>query len=544
MSSKRLEEYFAADELPIIIGAPAVPHHPIGRRIAYALTGISAGAVATLGNGLVAANINAIPGGLGLYTSEASLLTAVYFGMSAGANLALVKARAEFGIPAIVRTMLLAYAVAAVIQIVWPGFTSEVLVRAVSGVAAAGLITLGIQYLVQDFPKASRPVGVVTGLSLTQLGVPLARLFPLEMISQNAWLRLDLVELAIPLSLLALTMAFPLPPSRCEHVFERLDFLIIGLLIPAFILLSMVFSEGRLLWWTDTPWLGIALAATSMLVGTAVIVERLRSRPLIHFEWITSRDLVRFAAIALFVRFALAEQTFGAIGFLTAGGLTNDQLHGLFLFVIAGVLLGIATSAIAMLRGNIRYLVIAAALVIAIAALIDSNSNPLTRPPQLYLSQFLIGYGTTLFIGPSFLSGFVHLLRKGDEYFVSFVVVFSMTQNIGGIAGSAILGSLQVLFTNLHAQALWTHLSASDPNVGHRIGAGVAALSSRIVDPTLQTKEGAALLAQALQGQAQSAAFLDIFHFTFVFALGVACYASYVAFMSNRGAHTMPLEMT
>jgi hypothetical protein len=533
-ADSRLEDMFAPDELPLVMGAPAVPRHPLGRRVAYTLIGLFAGSVATLGNGLVTANANFIPGGLGLYTYETSFLTAVYFGMNASANLTLVKARAQFGIPGVIRTMLFIYIAAALFQLVYPSFVAEFVVRAASGVTAGGLTALGVHYLIQNFPKATRPIGLVIGISLTQLGIPIARQFPLELLSQQSWFRLDLIELAIPLTLLALTTAFPLPPSRRQMVFEPLDLLVIALMVPAFVMLSMVFSEGRLLWWTDTPWLGAALATAILLIGSVIVIERLRLRPLLHFEWITSIDIVRFAAIALFVRFALAEQTFGTVGFLTAGGLDDDQLHTLFLLVILGVVLGIGTSALLLSERNIPYLIMAAALMIATAALIDSYSNSLTRPEQLYFTQFLIGYGTTLFIGPAFVSGLLHLLKIGDEYFVSFVVVFSVTQNLGSVAGSALVGSLQTYFAQLHAQRLYDQLSGSDPAVFHRLAVNTAAISAQIADPALQTNEGGALLVQQLQLQAQAAAFDDIFRIIFVFSLGIALYASYLAFVGAR----------
>ena len=63
-------------------------------------------------------------------------------------------------------------------------------------------------------------------------------------------------------------------------------------------------------------------------------VERRRLQPLLLTQWIGSRAILRYLAIALLVRFALAEQTYGAVGLLTATGLNNDQLRGLFTVVL------------------------------------------------------------------------------------------------------------------------------------------------------------------------------------------------------------------
>ena len=78
-------------------------------------------------------------------------------------------------------------------------------------------------------------------------------------------------------------------------------------------------------WWTETPWLGWALVVAIPLLVAAVVVEHNRARPLLQTKWIGTRDIARFAVIAVLVRLALAEQTYGSVGLLTSAGLTNDQ---------------------------------------------------------------------------------------------------------------------------------------------------------------------------------------------------------------------------
>src|SRR4030095_15048980 len=134
--------------------------------------------------------------------------------------------------------------------------------------------------------------------------------------------------------------ALPLPPSDRSKAFEPLDLVTIGLAIPAMPLLRGVVSTGRLVWWTDTPGLGWALAAAVPLFVAAVLIEHNRARPLLQTRWIGTLDIVRFIAVALLVRLALAEQTYGSTGLLTTGGLTNDQLHTLFGIVTGATLLG------------------------------------------------------------------------------------------------------------------------------------------------------------------------------------------------------------
>ncbi|HMI19573.1 MAG TPA: MFS transporter [Sphingomonas sp.] len=515
---------FRPEERPTFPGSPFAPALTLPRRLAYGAVGVLVGATASLGNGLVNVNVANLSGALGTYAVQATLLPAIYVAANASANLMLVKGRIQYGIPAITHGLLIAYACAGLLQLLFPGFGGAVLVRFISGMTAAGLTTLAIYYLILAFPLKLRPLALVVGIGTVQLGLPIARMIPIEMLALDHWRGLHLIEIGLALTVLAAISAVPLPPSECSRAFKPLDFLTYGLFLPAMLLLCSVLGLGRLLWWTDTPWLGAALAASVALFAAVALLEHLRSDPLFQLKWIGSYDIVRFAAVALVVRLALAEQTYGAVGLLTAGGLTNDQLHLLFAIVLVAMVLGIVTAALTISQERLRYQVMIASLIIALGAWLDTDATNVTRPPQLYLSQALIGYGTTLFVGPALVFGFLRMMQRGPNHLVSFIVLFNVTQNVGGLAGSALLGTYQVVATRAHAGALSEHLTSADPQVVARIQAGVASLSGALTDPAQQAAQGAALLGQALNREATVLAFGDVFRFVTAIALIPALY--------------------
>jgi hypothetical protein len=90
---------FSDDEKPTSAGAPYLPRLTLPQRMAYAGVGLFIGSMTTFPNALTNVNVGSISGSLGLYVAEATWLPALYFGMNASANLTLVKARAQFGIP-------------------------------------------------------------------------------------------------------------------------------------------------------------------------------------------------------------------------------------------------------------------------------------------------------------------------------------------------------------------------------------------------------------------------------------------------------------
>src|SRR5262245_1957331 len=490
-----IEPYqFRQEDRPMLASGPFTPPHSSLRRLGYGVVGVLAGIATTFDNALVNVNLVSLVGSAGYDLPQASLLPAVFFAMNASTNLLLVKARIQYGIPRTVVALLVLYIAAGLAQFAFPGFAAAVLMRAASGMVAGALTTLSIFYLMQIFPPKARPAGLLIGVGCVQLGTPLARLVPVEMLALASWHSLYLIEIAVAAIVLAASLAMPLPPSERGPALERLDFVSAGLLASALTLLCAVLGQGRLLWWHDTPWLGWALVAATVLFASAVLTELHRARPLLQIQWISSADLLRFAAVALLVRLALAEQTFGSVGLLTSGGLINDQLHTLFAIVAVAMVLGIVTAVVTLTPDRVPYQVMVAALFIAGGAWLDSGANNVTRPEQLYVSQALIGFGTTLFIGPALGFGILRAIARGPEFVVSLIVLFSATQNVGGLLGSAMLGSYQTVATRAHAAALSEHLLGTDPQVTARLLA-----------------QGPAALSQALMREASVLAFNDTF---------------------------------
>jgi hypothetical protein len=525
------EYQFSTAERPLVPGGPFSPRHPPVRRALYAMIAVLLGITSTTGNALVTVNIPNLAGTLDLYVYQATLLPAIYVAMNSCSNLIMVKSRVQFGIPATVRTFLTINVVAALIQLVVPSFATAILARAANGLMAGALTSLTIYYLFQVMPS-KRVLGLVIGIGVGQFGLAIARLVPVDVLTMHHWAGLHLIELSLVLASLAATTLLPLPPTEPGKAFEPLDFVTIALVMPAMLLLCSVLSVGRILWWTDTPWLGWALAASIPLFTAAFLIEMHRKDPLIHFGWLGSTVILRAGAIALLVRTALAEQTYGTVGFLTAGGLDNDQLRLLFFFVLISMVLGALTAAVTFSPQRIPFQVIVASLVIALGAWHDSNSTNLTRPEELYWSQSLIGFGTTLFIGPAlaYLAG--EMLQRGGKYFISFVVLFSVTQNVGSLVGSALLGTIQFISVRVHATALADTLSAGDPQVAARIRAGAAMLSSTVGDPALRRIGGVGLLNRSLQTELDTLAFNDVFRFVMWMALATALYISYLVVVS------------
>jgi hypothetical protein len=109
------------------------------------------------------------------------------------------------------------------------------------------------------------------------------------------------------------------------------------------------------------------------------------------------------------------------------------------------------------------------------------------------------------------MTGMLRALSKGPSHIVSYSMVFSMSQTVGGLAGASLLGTLQVVRERLHSNVLASSISLADPQVAARVQQLGGAYARVLGDPMLRQAEGAALLAQQVSREANILAYNDVF---------------------------------
>ncbi|MGJ0239990.1 MFS transporter [Novosphingobium fluoreni] len=535
------EYQFAAHERPTMPGSPANPAHPGGRRIAYFAIGILIGITGGLGNALVGVNLNFAQGTLGLDSDQAAMLTAVYLMTNTTANLLLVKYRQQFGLQPFIRYMLPIYAAATMLHLVAHGFWSSIAVRAASGFSASAMSTLTLLYIMQSMSAPKRLAGVMMGISVPQLAMPLARALSPGLLVSGDWHMLYWCELGLTLASLAAIMSLPLPPSERTKSFEKGDFLTFALLAPGLWLLIAVLTEGRIEWWTERAWMGWGLAASLVLVGTALLIETRRANPLINVRWLGTREMMRLILVAIAVRILLSEQAFGSVGLLTALGMINDQMVTLNIVIIIASIAGIVTAVFSFDPADPSRAITLAVLLIALGAFMDASATSLSRPSSFYLSQALIGFASMLFLAHAMVIGISRTLLAGPKHFVSFVVLFGLSQSLGGIAGTALLGTFQIVREKFHSHELVQSIVLTDPLVAARVRGTGASVANVIGDPTLTNAEGAALLARTVSREANVLAFNDVFLLIGVLAILTFLWSLSIRASIRRRGETSPV---
>jgi MFS family permease len=502
---------FQPHERPTLPGSPANPDHPTRRRIGYFVAAIIIGITGGLGSAFVTVNLAFVQGTLGLSPDEGAWLLAAYFMTNVTANLLLIKYRQQFGLQPFVRSVLAGYAIVTLAHLFINDFWSTLLVRAMSGLTGSGLSTLTILYFMQAMPAPKRLAGIMLGITVPQLATPLARILSPDLLTWGDWRMTYVFEFGLALATLAAVLILPLPPSERTKAFEQKDFLTFGFLAPGLCLLIAVLCQGRLLWWMATPWIGVAIAASIALIAAAVLVERNRTNPLINTRWLGTREIVRLMLVAASVRILLSEQAFGSVGLLTTVGMGIEQMVSLNIVVLLASIAGIVVMLATFRPHDVALPIGIAILIITAASFMDASTNNLTRPSNFYISQAMIGFASVLFLGTAMVIGIARTLLSGPQNFISFAVLFSMSQSIGGLLGSAILGTFQTLREKFHSHELVQHIVLTDPLVAARVRSGSGALAGVIGDPEQRGAQGLALLGRQIAREANILAFNDVF---------------------------------
>ncbi len=525
---------FAPHELPAMPGSPGTVDHPTGRRIGYALIAILVGLTGGFGNALISANTLTLQGALGLDPAEIAWLPTVYVMTNVSINLLLIKFRAQFGLRPFALIFLGLYAVVTLGHLFVREFDTAILVRAVSGLAGAPLSSLCLYYMMQALPLKWRLKSIVLGIGIAQCATPLARLFSPDLLAMSQWRTLYLFELGLALLSLAAVALLRLPPTTRSKAFERLDFVTFPLFAGSMALFAAVLGQGRIIWWTNAAWIGWALVAAIPMLAAALMIEHNRANPLLNTRWLGSADILRFAIVTIMARIVLSEQTYASVGLLTLLGQNNDQLATFFSIIFLASVAGVVASAITLDVNRLGHPVMLAIGLVAIAAFFDSYSTSLTRAPQLYATQAVIAFSATYFLGPALLFGMTRALQQGAGHIISFLALFGIVNSMGGLAGTALLGSYQQIREKTNSVAIVQAIDPTDPLVQQRLQAGGSAVARVVGDPALRAAEGGALLAQTATREANVLAYDDVFRLVALLAALTFAYLLFILVRRTR----------
>jgi MFS family permease len=497
-------------ERPMMPGSPSTPLHAPPLRVAYLLIGVLVSLTGGLGNALVSANLLNLQGALGVYAAEAAWLPAAYVMTNVSMNLLLVKFRQQFGMRLFTEIFLGLYALIAFGHLFVNDLSSAIAVRAAHGMSGAALSSLGLYYILQAFPAKHRMKGLVLALGITQIATPLAYIMPTTLLEVSEWRGLYMFEFGLALTALGCVLWLKLPPGDRFNTFEKLDFLTFALFAPGMALLVAAIALGRAMWWFERPWIGMAMVGGIALLTAAFIIEHYRKNPLLNTRWLSSAAMLRFFLVMMLVRIVLSEQGIGVVAFMQSLGMGSDQLRIVFVYVLLGTLAGTVFCALVVTPQRVDAIIAFALICMIVGALMDADSTNLKRPGDMVLSQFLLSFGSGMFLAPAMIANLGSVISQ-PRNLVGFVVLFGISQNLGGLIGSAAVGTFQIVRQKFHANVLAEQMTLLDPEVAARIQAGASAYGKVLTDSVLRNARGSASLSTAVTREANVLAYNDVF---------------------------------
>lgn len=516
------EYQFKPHEQPFMVGSPATPDHPTRRKVFYLLIGIFIGITASFQNGLLVANLTQIQGEMGLTPVEGGWISVAYNMTNACITVLLYKIRQQFGMALFSKITLFSLLAATSLQwlvsshlldtsaIIIEPYYLEIIARGLSGMVASAMTVLAIFYCLQGMPTAKRISGLILGFGLVQFGIPLSRIISPYLAVDGQLETLFLFELGLTLICFALINILELPPGNTEKVFEKLDFLSFAFFASGLAALAVFLVQGRIQWWT-TPWLSYPLIIAVVTISIALWIETHRKNPMLQVRWMRSRNIIAFTITGAVMRILLSEQNVGAAGLLANLGYGNDQLITFYAVILAASVLALVISIFRTNAMDLRRPVIFAVALIAVGAWLDTDISLNSAPYMFYVSQFMIAFAAVYFMGPMVFEGMFRAIANGPAYIISFSVIFSISQTIGGLAGAAAIQAFTTIRTQMHYADMVGSLNLGDPALMAQVTGVRRMLSTQITDANQANVAAMGQVLQSIQRQATVAAYADLF---------------------------------
>ncbi|MGH8081776.1 MAG: hypothetical protein ACREP7_14470, partial [Lysobacter sp.] len=522
-------------------GPPAAPA-PMSRwRIAgFVSISVLLGLTQSLGMNLVASNLQQVQGALGATSAEATWLITAYFATNIPASLLLTKFRLHYGLRLFADLGIGLFVVAAVVHLLADDLDSAIAARAALGIAAAPLSSLTILYMAEVFTGPKKLVGFMFGFAALQTGAPISRIVAETLLLNAQWHGIVMFELGLALACLAAINLLRVTPVPRQNMFDRLDIASFPLYASAIALVCVVLTQGRLRWWLDTPWLGECLVVATICVAAFVLIEINRSRPMVNLRWLLHGGyMVRLGLAIVLSRMVLSEQSVGAVGLLNVLGLLNDQMHTMFWLVLVGTVGGFVVTLPFLPKQRFDMLGLIAVAIVGVCAYIDSHATNLTRPGNFYITQTLIAMAASMFLASSILLALVRVVADGLRNLVTFIVLFTTTNALGGLLGSAALGTYLAQRQTAHYQHLMQQLTLGDPQVVLRTQQLGGAVARVVGDSSARGNQALTSLSQQVTRESWVLAYNDVFLAVAWLAVVVLVWVMLLKWYLWRRGHTV-----
>lgn len=408
--------------------------------------------------------------------------------------------------------------------------------RIFQGLAGGGLLAKAQSILFETFPKhelgkaqAMFGVAVIAGPAIgPTLGGYLTTNFD--------WRWIFLINLPVGIGAVIMALIFlPADPVGNLVTGRKVDFLGIGLLVVSLGSLQYFLEKGHEEDWFQSQMItNLALVA---VIGLALFVwwELRVEHPAVDLRVLRYRSLAAGSVFSMVLGMGLYGALFAVPIFAQAAlGYTAYQtgmlmLPGALASAVTMILLGRIVN-----RFDPRALVATGAVLTAVTMFWLQRISPQTSADNLFWPLILRGVATVMMFMPLSLATLGPLPKPDVPAGSGF---YSLTRQLGGSVGIALLTTLLSQRSSMHFQNLSERISDTNPIAMDRINTITSALIGRGIEATAAHTQALAILDRTLRLQASVMSFGDIFH---IVGMAFLVTLPLVLFLGGR-AHRAPV---
>ncbi|WP_044249959.1 DHA2 family efflux MFS transporter permease subunit [Chondromyces apiculatus] len=391
-----------------------------------------------------------------------------------------------------------------------------IVARVLQGLTGGGLMAKAQAILFETFPKEEQATAQGFFSAIVIAGPTIGPTLGGYIVTNIGWRWIFFVNLPLGvLAVMMVSMALPRDPPREAR--GSIDWTAIALLALGLGCLQTLLEEGNSEDWFDSRFI-VAMTVVAAAGLTLFVARELRSKsPVVDLRVLRHRSLWAGSILSVVVGMALYGALFSVPLFAAQVMRFTSQQTGLLL------LPGALVSALAMpfvarvvRRYPPRALIVVGALVLSVAVLWLSRLSPQTSQEDLTMPLMVRAFGQVLMFLPLSMATLGPIPRADIAAATGF---YSLTRQLGGSIGIALLNTLLSHREAFHRSVLVEHLSATAPQVQAQLAATAAGLAAKGVAPLDAQQQALSLLDRSVNLQSAVMSFGDTFVMTAVLVL-------------------------
>ncbi len=399
--------------------------------------------------------------------------------------------------------------------------TMLIVARILQGLMGGGLLAKAQAILFETFPKEEQPMAQAFFGIIVISGPAIGPTLGGYLVTNVDWRWIFYVNLPVGIMAVLMCSAF-LPPDEGEgskrgETKAKVDFVEIGLLAMGLGCLQALLENGQEDDWFESPTI-VALGVVSAVSLILFVGRSLRSEhPVVDLRVLSYRSLWSGCLLSITVGMALYGALFAVPIFAqTILHYTSQDTGFLLLPGALSSLVAMPIGAQLVRRFDPRIILVGGSLILVSQMFVLGRLTTETGASDLFWPLIFRQFGTVMMFLPLNMATLSDIPKKDIGKATG---LFSLTRQLGGSVGVALLSTMLGARITFHRAVLTEHLTAGDPQTMARVGAYTGAFLSRGDDLATAKLKAAAAVSGSIANQAAVMSFNDSFFATAVLIL-------------------------